>query len=882
MPDLGEQLSTPPALAQIRVPDLWQQEAVAALRAGRDVVVHAPTGAGKTLIFELWSNEGRCSGQAIYTVPTRALANDKLAEWRARNWNVGIATGDLSENLDAPVIVATLETQKNRLIRGDGPRLLAVDEYQMIGDPDRGLNYEIAIALAPASTQLLLLSGSVHNPHQVVAWLRRLGRDAVLVRHEERPVPLEEVWPGNLQFHVPSEIRGYWPRFLAKALAEGLGPILVFAPRRAGAEQLAAEIARNLPTPDPLSLTREQKQVVGDHLAKLLRSRISYHHSGLSYATRAGVIEPLAKAGQLRVVVATMGLAAGINFSLRSVALAGDSYRRDFVEQPLRPDEVLQMFGRAGRRGIDEVGYVLVSNNEIRLRDGHPSQLSRSGLVDWGALLSVMAGAADRGEDPFAVAVRVQERLFTSKPIYLGVEESLKHPGKPCGLTTDAERARHVRSRRRQMLNSRGEWEPMPTWREVPVGEVFVHASASYPRSKKISANRGEPGEPQRSHASDGEVDVVPGEPAHSVNGPTRDAPEVATVEAPTDRRLVPALTVQAALEKIGQGSLVGLQDTEFGRVYGRGFKVADVLTGDRLVLVKWLRRLTGWHGRVATREEWEARLRREVEASLQEQATPVVKFVKQDQRLLAHVSIAELKMRVPVDSHGIALWNPPEKETQQPDCARCDITDICRRLSPASGTAALWRRLKLVDVAGVPTRRGRLVASLPPSAGLAIAAAIEVESYPLDELVYDIANLDAGFRFAGEDSRWGGRLGMACQNAYGMLNVPGYLENGLPPHYGAGASEIVLLAHRHPEKRRQVSSDILGEGDVDRLIIEWRSILRQISHAPPMDWPRWIAFQAMARGILHETESPTATDLPALSYQQTRRIDHRLIFRRH
>ena len=63
----------------------------------------------------------------------------------------------------------------------------------------------------------------------------------------------------------------------------------------------------------------------------------------MSYGARAGVIEPLAKAGQLRVVVATMGLAAGINFSLRSVALAGESYRRDAVEEPIRPD--MKFFG---------------------------------------------------------------------------------------------------------------------------------------------------------------------------------------------------------------------------------------------------------------------------------------------------------------------------------------------------------------------------------------------------------------------------------------------------------------------------------------------------------------------------------------------------------
>ncbi len=136
-------------------------------------------------------------------------------------------------------------------------------------------------------------------------------------------MPLDEIHANHLSYHVPAEIRGYWPRLIAKALAEDLGPVLIFAPRRQAAEAMAAELSRQLPTPNPLQLTTEQKLIVGEHLAKLLKSRVTYHHSGLSYGARAGVIEPLAKAGQLRVVVATMGLAAGINFSLRSVALAG-------------------------------------------------------------------------------------------------------------------------------------------------------------------------------------------------------------------------------------------------------------------------------------------------------------------------------------------------------------------------------------------------------------------------------------------------------------------------------------------------------------------------------------------------------------------------------
>lgn len=831
------------ALNQVTVPDLWQQQAVAALREGKDVVVQAPTGAGKTLIFELWSNQGKNRGQAIYTVPTRALANDKLAEWRARGWNVGIATGDLADNLHAPVLVATLETQKNRLIQGDGPTLLVVDEYQMIRDPDRGLNYELALALAPTETQLLLLSGSVANPQDVVKWLQRLGRDAVLVRSDIRPVPLDEVHANNLNYHVPSEIHGYWPRLVAKSLAEDLGPILIFAPRRQAAESMAADLARQLPTPNPLHLSVEQKAIVGEHLARLLKARVAYHHSGLSYGARAGVIEPLAKAGQLRAVVATMGLAAGINFSLRSVALAADSYRRDAVEEPLRPDEILQMFGRAGRRGLDETGFVLITANELRLLDARPCHLSRSGAVDWSALLNLMAAAAEHGRDPFTEAVRVQERLFTVKPIFLGVEESLKHPVVPCGLKTDAERARHVRRLAREILNSRDEWEPLPPMLEKPLGDIVVLA--------RRETDRGTSNGAEESNATDG-----------------------------TAAR--PILSEAAALEKVGTGTLCVLSEESGKKIYGRAITVAERLNDDRVIIAKWIRRLTNWNGRQAPVSLWREKIVPLVEQRLAQQKTPVVRFSSEAHKILALVSLAELTMRVPVDRHGIALWRPQEREVLPYDCAQCSLVPVCKRLPTTTGTALLWRRLALVDAAGVPTDRGRVVSFFSQGDGLAIAAALEDTKYALDELIYDLANLDAGFRFCGDDNRWAGRLAIACHEKYGLQSIPGYLENGLPPKYGAGAEQIVASVHKNPLSKHGWVNELVGAGDIDRVIIEWRSLLRQIAHAPDLDWPRWRALQAMARAILNETESPTMTDLPPLEFSQTRRVDHRLILRRH
>jgi superfamily II DNA/RNA helicase len=849
-------------LNQVTVPDLWQQQAVSALREGKDVVVQAPTGAGKTLIFELWSNQGKNRGQAIYTVPTRALANDKLAEWRARGWDVGIATGDLAENLSAPVLVATLETQKNRLMRGDGPSLLVVDEYQMLSDPDRGLNYELAIALAPAHTQLLLLSGSVANPQDIVKWLSRLGRQAVLVKHDLRPVPLEEVHPHDLSYFVPSDIRGYWPRLVAKALAEDLGPVLIFAPRRQAAESMAAELARQLPTPNPLALSTEQKLVVGDDLGKLLKARVAYHHSGLSYGARAGVIEPLAKAGQLRVVVATMGLAAGINFSLRSVALAGESYRREEAEQILQPNEIMQMFGRAGRRGMDETGYVLVTSNEIRLLDGHPCHLSRNSSVDWAALLGLMAAAADSGQNPFRQAVLSQERLFTTRTILLGVEESLRHPEVPCGFHTDAERARHVKKRLREMLNSRGQWQVMPEPVPRPVGEIFAPAP-----------NNGMPVETNKNAAEN----ISPGDhqtpsEAGSLQGGCPATPP----------GFVPVLSVPEALEKVGIGTLTVLPDYPGKQIYGRALTVADLISNDRVVIAKWVRRLTNWNGRQTPLTVWREKIVPLLELKLAAQNTPVIHFQNQGNHILALVSIAALHLRVPIDACGVPIWHPVQREVLPYDCARCSLVETCKTLSTATGTALLWRRLNLVNSAGVPTLRGRLVSFFQQGDGLALAAALEDVNYPLSELVYDLANLDGGFRFCGEDNRWGGRLGIVCHQKFGLLSVPGYLENGIPPKYGAGAEQIVAAVHKNPASKQAWVTDLTGPGDIDRVIIEWRSTLRQIAHAPDLDWPRWMEFKSLAKGILNETESPTITELPPLEFHQTRRVDHRLILRRH
>jgi hypothetical protein len=173
-------------------------------------------------------------------------------------------------NLNAKVIVATLETQRARFLRGDGPKLLVVDEYQMIGDAVRGVHYELALALAPPETQLLLLSGSVGNPQDIVAWLQRIGRDAILISHQERPVPLEEVDLRNLSDSAFVQSKGFWPRMIGRALRADLAPVLMFAPRRNASEEMATSIASAMAIRDPLQLSPAQEALAGQEAREIV------------------------------------------------------------------------------------------------------------------------------------------------------------------------------------------------------------------------------------------------------------------------------------------------------------------------------------------------------------------------------------------------------------------------------------------------------------------------------------------------------------------------------------------------------------------------------------------------------------------------------------
>ncbi|HEY0790703.1 MAG TPA: DEAD/DEAH box helicase [Chthoniobacterales bacterium] len=829
-------------MVNLIIPDKWQQDAVNFLREGCDVVLHAPTGAGKTYVFELLYDSLR--GQAVYTVPTRALANDKLAEWRGRGWDIGISTGDVADNLNARVIVATLETQKNRILQGHGPKLLVVDEYQLMADPVRGVNYELAIAMAAPGTQLLLMSGSVGNPQEVVTWLQRIGRRAELVSHPERPVRLDEVMLNDLPVQAPGAVRGYWPRLVGKALLAGLGPILIFAPRRNYAEELAQTLAAALPFEDPLPLSQEQAMLAGEPLAKLLRQRIAYHHSGLSYSVRAGIIEPLAKRGQLRAVIATMGLAAGINFSMRSVLITGTAYQAGNLQLQVRPDELLQMFGRAGRRGLDEAGYALVTPETPRLHEAHPLRLRRAEAMDWPSMLAVMEFAHRRGQDPFRQAIELSQRLYSARKLVLGVEVAYGDPGcpagavtdreeaeppvepqpfRPCGLLVDGERGRLVRRNESEMQNSRGEWERQPPLEQGALADLWV--------------------------------------------------------QTPTGRWR-PALTMAASLTGLGFGNLCKIRLDEHRFQYGRELAIASVEPAG-WVPVKWLRKvLRERHPLLAARRGWS-------EEDYLLQVMPVIEKALQgvgvDWRVQGRTVVARFTYgHHPAQGYrdrlGRVLQHPATRRQYPEVCVLCSFRPQCESLELGITPALAWRQLGLIDPQGRPTRRGLLFSFFNHGEGLAIAAALECMDYPVIDIVFDLANLRAGHRFSMEESRVGGRLGWICQQTYQRAELPGYLEMGVPPAYGSGAAEAVRSVVELSLPRHKVINEMVRYGDLERVLTEWRSVLRAIVQAPDLEWDRWRELRQAAGPFVTATQSAASQPLPALLPAQLRRYQARVV----
>jgi len=251
-----------------------------------------------------------------------------------------------------------------------------------------------------------------------------------------------------------------------------------------------------------------------------------------------------------------------------------------------------------------------------------------------------------------------------------------------------------------------------------------------------------------------------------------------------------------------------------------------------------------------------------------------IAEIVTRSNTISARIDFSEVPMTALLDSQGVALLDPPERKALPLVCRKCSELEHDLTTAITNSPAYSWRQLGLTEKNGTPTRRGLLFSFFHAGEGLAIAAGLEDEMYPVDDLVFDLANIRAGPRLAGEDAPLGGRLGILCQQVYGRADHPGYLEMGVPVQYGSGASEVIRELATNPSARYRLTNESLRHGDIERALMEWRSLLRHIVGAPELEWERWLALKKLAAHFVGSTTSPAAVEFPPLlASQRIRRI---------
>lgn len=381
-----------------------QEDALLAwFTAEQGVLVCAPTGTGKTLIAQAALFEALHTGTvAYYTTPLIALTEQKFREvqdaavrWGFRADDVGLVTGNRRVNPNARVLVVVAEILLNRLLHPEGfdfhnVSAVVMDEFHSFADPERGIVWELSLALLPAHIRLLLLSATVGNSAEFLAWLERChGRKVELVESKDRKVPLTYHW-------VPDQFLGEQVVEMAKGdPAQRKTPALVFCFNRDECWSVAEQFKG-------LQLLNEDQrgrlhaevnkldwtQGVGPKMKQMLHRGVGVHHAGMLPKYRR-TVEDLFNRKLLSVVVCTETLASGINLPARSVVLSA-LVKGPFGKQKLVDASTAhQIFGRAGRPQFDDRGYVyaLAHEDDVRILrwkekyDAIPEKTGDPGLI---------------------------------------------------------------------------------------------------------------------------------------------------------------------------------------------------------------------------------------------------------------------------------------------------------------------------------------------------------------------------------------------------------------------------------------------------------------------------------------------------------------------
>lgn len=342
------------------------------------ILVCAPTGTGKTVIAETALYEALVTGRrAYYTTPLIALTEQKFHElqdsverWGYSRNDVGLVTGHRRVNPDARILVVVAEILLNRLLTPeefsfDDVAAVVMDEFHSFNDPERGIVWELSLGMLPSSTRVLLISATVGNAPEFVAWLSQQHRRRLrLLQSDERRVPLDFRW-------IPDQLLSEQLEIMADGDEEArYTPGLVFCFNRAECWSVAEQLKgkRLLADGQQKQLQQELDQYdwsigAGGKLKQILLRGVGVHHAGILPRYRR-VVEKLFQKKLLSICVCTETLAAGINLPARSVVMVSLLKGPYGKQKVVDASSAHQMFGRAGRPQFDSRGYVFAVAHE--------------------------------------------------------------------------------------------------------------------------------------------------------------------------------------------------------------------------------------------------------------------------------------------------------------------------------------------------------------------------------------------------------------------------------------------------------------------------------------------------------------------------------------
>lgn len=421
--------------------DQFQRDAIDAVMDNFSVLVSAPTGTGKTLIAQYLIEKCLVEGRGvIYTAPIKALSNQKFREFQVEfPGQVGIITGDISINPNAPLLIMTTEIFRNRILESNSGledhSWVIFDEIHYLDDLDRGTVWEESLIFLPPQMRFIGLSATIPNIEEFAGWLNEIHSHSIkVIREDYRPVPLhfsfqcfgkilanlhlvKKLGFGRRKVITHPELDSHSRKTSPKNSPSGLIrhllhsqrlPAIYFCFSRKRCEYLAEKISNFefLKADETRTILKiydnlcQKFNISSDLRSKSMRTYVArgvaYHHAGIHPMLKE-VIERLFTGKYIKIIFTTETFALGINMPARTVII--DELRKRYGRffRVLKVRDFFQMAGRAGRRGIDKQGYVYSRINpldtkfsEIKtLFNGQPEPVKSKFNISYATILNL-------------------------------------------------------------------------------------------------------------------------------------------------------------------------------------------------------------------------------------------------------------------------------------------------------------------------------------------------------------------------------------------------------------------------------------------------------------------------------------------------------------